>query len=93
MDSIILCMLFMGDTQSTRRRPSKLREIFAKNILLHRHKLGITQDEMADICEYHRTYIGSVERGERNITLATIESFAKAFKVEPYTLLVSADDD
>jgi transcriptional regulator with XRE-family HTH domain len=61
--------------------------------LLHRHKLGITQDEMADICEYHRTYIGSVERGERNITLATIESFAKAFKVEPYTLLVSADDD
>jgi transcriptional regulator with XRE-family HTH domain len=82
----------MNRTQPKRRKPENLREVFAKNILFHRNKLGLTQDELADKCKYHRTYIGSVERAERNITLATIEAFAKAFNVEPYSLLVTSDD-
>lgn len=82
----------MRTSQTTRRKAASLREIFAKNILLHRNKLGISQEQLAERCGYHRTYIGSVERGERNATLATIEAFAKAFGVEPYTLLVPADE-
>jgi len=78
--------------QTKRRKPANLREIFAKNVLLHRAKLGLTQDELADKCAYHRTYIGSVERAERNITLATIEAFANAFSVEPFSLLVPSDE-
>lgn len=85
-------MFSMSETRPKRRKASKLREIFAANIVLHRHRLGLTQDQLADMCEYHRTYIGSVERGERNITLATIEAFAQAFRVDPYTLLVLSDD-
>lgn len=69
-----------------------MQEIFAKNVLLQRTKLGLTQDELADKCDYHRTYIGSVERGERNITIATIEAFANAFGVEPSCLLVDSHE-
>lgn len=82
----------MRTTQTRRRKPENLREIFAKNVLLHRTRIGLTQDELADKCDYHRTYIGSVERAERNITLATIEAFAKAFGVEPHSLLVAPDE-
>lgn len=81
----------MRAPQSKRRQPTTLREIFARNVLLHRTRLGLTQDELAYQCGYHRTYIGSVERAERNITLATIEAFANAFDVEPHTLLVRSN--
>ena len=69
-----------------------MQDVFAKNIVIHRHKLSMTQEQLADVCNYHRTYVGSVERGERNVTLATIEAFAKAFGVESYTLLLSSNE-
>jgi transcriptional regulator with XRE-family HTH domain len=70
-----------------RRRPGRLQRVFASNVLALRNKLGLTQDELADRCGYHRTYIGSIERGERNATLATVEAFAAAFDVPPDSLL------
>lgn len=70
-----------------RRKPRSLQEVFAKNVFLHRSRIGLTQDELAARCGYHRTYIGSVERGERNVTLATIEAFADVFGVPPAALL------
>lgn len=39
---------------------------------------GFSQEELADLCDLHRTYIGSVERGERNITLKNAERIAQA---------------
>jgi transcriptional regulator with XRE-family HTH domain len=82
----------MKKVQTKRRQSTILQKIFAKNVLRHRTRLGLTQEELADKCDYHRTYIGSVERAERNITLATIESFSLVFNVEPHTLLVNAHD-
>lgn len=43
-----------------------------------RQELGISQEELADRCELHRTYIGSVERGERNISVDNMEVISKA---------------
>ncbi len=70
-----------------RRRPGRLQRVFAGNVLALRTQLGLTQDELADKCGYHRTYIGSIERGERNATLATVEAFAAALNVPPHCLL------
>lgn len=46
-----------------------------------RHKLGISQEKLADLADLHRTYISGVERGERNISLVNIERLAKALRV------------
>ena len=64
-----------------------LRKILADNVRRHRAKVGISQDEFAILCGVHRTYVGSIERCERNVTLATLELFAKALGVSVPQLL------
>ena len=51
---------------------------FGEKVRFFRKSLGFSQEELADICGLHRTYIGSVERGERNITLVSAEKIAQA---------------
>lgn len=46
-----------------------------------------SQEELADQTGFHRTYIGMVERGERNLSLKNIEVFAKAFEMSASQLL------
>jgi transcriptional regulator with XRE-family HTH domain len=46
-----------------------------------------SQEDCAERCGLHRTYIGAVERGERNITLATLDTIAAAFEVSPAELI------
>ena len=55
-----------------------LRDVLAENIRTYRQQNRISQDDFAAKCGVHRTYVGSVERCERNVTLATLELFAKA---------------
>lgn len=52
-----------------------------------RKKRGLTQEDMADRCDLHWTYIGGLERGERNPTLTTIKRIADGLKVDIHTLL------
>ena len=68
-----------------------LQKIVAENVKAKRLRLGLSQEELADICGYHRTYIGSIERAERNITLSTLEAVARALDVSPQEL-VQGDD-
>lgn len=49
--------------------------------------MGYSQEEFADICDIQRIYIGSVERGERNISLNNIISIATALQLKPSDLL------
>jgi transcriptional regulator with XRE-family HTH domain len=70
------------------RKPSnKLTKLLAKNIRKLRYDNNLSQEKLAELCGLHRTYVGSVERGERNVTLSSLEAFASAFKVKVIDLL------
>jgi transcriptional regulator with XRE-family HTH domain len=71
-----------------------LRATLAKNVRAFRKENGLSQEELADLCELHRTYIGSVEREERNVSLSTLEVLALALRVSvPELLTTKAEHD
>lgn len=51
---------------------------FGQKVRNERIKLGLSQEELAARASVHRTYIGMIERAEKNITLENIEKFSKA---------------
>lgn len=63
------------------------RIILSINIKKYREKMGFTQEELAFRSGLHRTYISSVERTERNISIDAMEKIANAFKVPLIKLL------
>lgn len=70
------------------RKPSqKLLNNLANNVKKFRFENEISQELLAESCGLHRTYIGSIERGERNVTLSTLEILAKTFNVSIAQLL------
>ncbi len=60
---------------------------FGKAIRRLRESLGFSQEALADRADIHRTYIGGIERGERNPTLTMIHRLADALGVPPTRLL------
>ncbi len=63
----------------------KKREIlvkFGKKVREERKKLGYSQEVLAEKAGVHRTYVGMIERGEKNITLANIQKVSKALKIK-----------
>lgn len=62
--------------------------VIGNNVREYRKKLGLSQEELADLSGVHRTYIGAVERGEKNISALSIAKIAKALKIKPDKLLV-----
>ncbi|MDG2517806.1 helix-turn-helix domain-containing protein [Lysobacter soli] len=59
-------------------------------IRTHRESLGFSQDRFADVIEMHRAYYGSIERGARNLTVATLSRVAAGLNVRPSQLLQEA---
>ncbi|WP_374698899.1 helix-turn-helix domain-containing protein [Wolbachia endosymbiont (group B) of Limnophora tigrina] len=76
----------------TKIKKQSLRLLLSQNIRKIRNIKGLSQETLADLCELHRTYIGSVERGERNISIDNVERIADALGVEP-TALLNQDQD
>ena len=72
---------------TTKTSSTSLRAVLANNIRAFRKLNSYSQEELADRCSLHRTYIGSVEREERNVSLSTLEVLAKALGVNVPDLL------
>lgn len=65
----------------------ELQRIVGRNLRHIRLERGYSQEAFADYMGVHRTYMGAVERGERNLTLQTLERIADFLKVDPLELL------
>jgi transcriptional regulator with XRE-family HTH domain len=65
----------------------KIERQFGSNVRQRRTELNLSQEELASRCGLHRTYVGAVERGERNISLRNICALAEALECRPAELL------
>jgi transcriptional regulator with XRE-family HTH domain len=70
----------------------KLSAIVGNNIKKYRKNLNMSQEDLADKADLHRTYIGGIERGERNITLDSLQVIATALNVAPVELIVEENN-
>ncbi len=68
-------------------RHKNLRSVFAQNLRGMRTSKKLSQEGLAELAGLHRTYVSSVERCERNVTLETVERFAAALGADPVDLL------
>lgn len=72
---------------NTRKNIPASRNTLARNLRLLRAQHGISQEVLADMAGLHRTYVGSIERSERNISIDNIAKLAAALGVSPSKLL------
>ena len=75
------------DVTLSEKDREKIRTAFGKLLRQKRNLLEISQEELAFRSGLHRTYVGSVERGERNLSLENIFIFAKALSCDPKDLI------
>lgn len=73
--------------------PSPLRQVFAQRVRAERKRLGISQEELADRAQVHRTFVGSIERAETNISIDNIGRISDALGVEAAQLMGAAGSD
>ena len=65
----------------TDKEKLEILQQFAQNVRVHRERLGVSQEKLAELSDLHRTYIGSIERSEKIPSLITIVKIAKALKI------------
>jgi two-component system response regulator len=70
--------------------PSQITSHFGASVRKLRHRLGISQEVLAERADLHRTYITGIECGTRNVTLKCLEKLARALEVSPDALLLQA---
>lgn len=64
-----------------------LQRLVGANVRRHRQALGLSQEKLGHEIGFDRTYIGSVERGERNLSLQSLEDLAARLGLDPMDLL------
>lgn len=69
--------------KSHNRKKTPIRKAFGIKVRMRRFEMELTQEELAEKAGLHPTYIGSVERGERNISLENIMCIAKSLECHP----------
>lgn len=75
------------------RQQSSINELTAFGLALRalRQKAELTQEQLADLCGLNRTYIGGLERGERNVGLLNVYTLARALNTTAADLLCTAE--
>lgn len=63
-------------------------KVFGENLRKYRTEKGLSQESFAEKCGLHRTYIGSIECFQRNVSLENVQRIADALEIEPYKLLI-----
>ena len=71
---------------------SDILKIIGINIRHYRNALNISQEKLAEMAGLHRTYIGAVERGEKNISANNIAKIARELGVKPHILLLNNNE-
>jgi transcriptional regulator with XRE-family HTH domain len=66
-----------------------LQQLLGANLRRYRVARGLSQEAFADVVGVHRTYMGGLERGERNLTLRSVERIACRLGVDPLSLLAA----
>jgi transcriptional regulator with XRE-family HTH domain len=64
-----------------------LQRTVGRNLRAYRQTRGLSQEALADLLAVHRTYMGGIERGERNLTLKSVERIAERLDINPLILL------
>lgn len=70
--------------------PQDPNAVLARNLRRLRLERGWSQEEFAEKCGLHRTYVGAIERGERNVTLCTLSALAFALQVSAAELITDS---
>ncbi len=66
---------------------NEILKTIGRNIGKYRRRAGLSQEKLAEHAGLHRTYVGAVERGERNISTINLSKIAHALGIEAYLLL------
>jgi transcriptional regulator with XRE-family HTH domain len=69
-----------------------LQRLLGRRLRAHREQLGLSQEAFAEVLGVLRTYMGGVERGERNLTLQSVERIAARLDIDAADLLREACD-
>jgi transcriptional regulator with XRE-family HTH domain len=77
--------------KSNKRSQLTARERLASQLISFRKRAGISQEGLADLAGLHRTYVGGIERSERNVSIDNIEKLAIALKVDIRELFVDSN--
>jgi transcriptional regulator with XRE-family HTH domain len=77
----------MKESKTIAHQGLSLRLVFARNVRLIRTHAGMSQESMADTAQLDRAFVGTLERGQRNISIDNIERIANAINVSPGELM------
>lgn len=76
----------------TNEAPSSELKTLGLALRMLRERAGLSQEALAHICGLHRTYVGSIERGERNVSFLNINVIAGALEISASDLIRTAEE-
>ncbi len=65
-----------------------IKKVFGMNLKKNRKKMGYSQEQFAELCGIHRTYISDIECFQRNVSLENVQRIEDVLGVDAYTLLI-----